>query len=217
MNLQERFLAHMVKKISTQYPEELPSRFQLLCLHFAWGNYGFMAGLNYLKQIARATDETKGPILECGSGLTTLLMAMLTKGRNIHIYSLEHHPIWQEKMTKTCQKLGFDHVSIINAPLKNFGDYDWYDVDKANLPMDFNLVICDGPPGKIKGSRYGLIPEMDKHLTESCTILLDDAGRKNEKQVIEHWERRHGFAYRMKGVFPKFAMVNRAPAYAKGQ
>lgn len=189
---------------------KLPSRFNMLALHAAWGNIGFMASLSYLRKISTAVHSTEGPILECGSGLTTLLMGLLTRDRKIPLFALEHHETWQKRMEAIVERYGLDHVTIVKAPLKNFGEYEWYDFDKSILPRDVKLVVCDGPPGSIKGSRYGLIPEMDEYLSSCCTILLDDANRKNEKWVMENWKSRHGFNYQLIGGFQKFALVNRA-------
>ena len=38
------------------------------------------------------------------------------------------------------------------------GSFVWYDVPKDVWPAEFRLVVCDGPPGDMKGGRYGLLP-----------------------------------------------------------
>jgi len=208
-SLSYQFLKRVVSRIEKRCPDRLPSSLDLTLLQAAWGNYGFMASLYYLKKIVETAHTTQGPILECGSGLTTIIMGLLTKNRNVPIVALEHHDGWREKVSGAVNALGFDHVTIVRAPLKDFGDYDWYHFDKSLLPKDIRLVVCDGPPGNIKGSRYGLVPEINQYLSDQCTILLDDANRKNEKHVIERWKLQHGFQFRMFGYFQQFAMVNR--------
>ena len=205
-----RLLRQVVSRIEKRCPDRLPNSLDLLLLQAVWGNYGFMASLYYLKKIVETAHATKGPILECGSGLTTVIMGLLTKDRNVSIVALEHHDGWRQRVCAAVDTLGFDHVTILRAPLKDFGEYDWYHFDKTLLPKDIQLVVCDGPPGNIKGSRYGLVPEIDQHLAGQCTILLDDANRKNEKDVVQRWKLQHGFQFRLFGYFQQFAMVNRA-------
>lgn len=205
----QRLLDQTVQGISERYPQQLPGWRELTALQLGWGNFGFMASLSYLRKVVAAAHAVDGPILECGSGATTLLMGMVTRTCGIEIFSLEHHPRWHQKMTRTLQRYGMDHVHVLQAPLKDFGEYDWYDIDKARIPSGIELVVCDGPPGNIKGSRYGLIPEMKDKLADSCTILLDDANRSNERRVMESWRSLHGFDYRLEGMIQKFAMVNR--------
>jgi len=207
--LKDAWLRKIVNRIEKKCPQELPSKSDLLAMHFAWGNIGFMASLSYLQRITRAVRETRGPILECGSGLTTILMGIMTRGQGIQIYSLEHHEVWQKRMRSVIETYDLKDVHIIDAPLQNFGEYDWYSFEKSIVPSEIDLVVCDGPPGNIRGSRYGLIPEMNPYLSNSCNILLDDANRRNEKAVMENWRTRHGFRYELEGVFHKFALVNR--------
>ncbi len=205
-------LARKVEKMVSSQPDDLPGLVDLFSMQLGWGNFGYMANIRYLQEIALEVRRSRGPVLECGSGLTTILIAALTASRKTPVFALEHHEEWFNKMRNTLDSFGFDHVRVLLTPLRDFGAYDWYDVPKQTLPKGFDLVICDGPPGNIKGSRYGLIPEMNHLLSPECVILLDDANRRKEKQVIQSWEQKHGFASRKQGVFKKFASVNRVPA-----
>ena len=55
------------------------------------------------------------------------------------------------------------------------------------MPINFRLVICDGPPGTVQGGRYGLLPIMGNLFEKDATILLDDANRQKEKETITKW------------------------------
>jgi hypothetical protein len=61
------------------------------------------------------------------------------------------------------------------------------------MPDEFSLVVCDGPPGSTKGGRYGLLPVLGGRLPPGSTILLDDAGRPGELELIKRWEAEAGF------------------------
>jgi len=211
MKNKSTLLVRTVTKMLSAQPDDLPGLMDLFTMQLGWGNFGYMANIRYLQEITLEVRRNKGPILECGSGLTTILIAAMTASRKTPVFALEHHEDWFNKMRDTLESFGFDHVQVLLTPLRDFGDYDWYDVPKQTLPDGFDLVICDGPPGNIKGSRYGLIPEMNHLLSPQCIILLDDANRRRERQVIRSWEQEHGFASRMQGSFKKFASVNRIP------
>ncbi len=213
-NIQQKILDRVVESFMSADASSEINRLKLRALHMAWGNLGFMASISYLDRVKQAVEWVDGPILECGSGLSTLLMAILTHKKGIPIYALENHSGWFERMNTTMARYGFDQVTIVQAPLRDFGEYDWYSFDKSILPSNIDLVICDGPPGNIKGSRYGLVPEVHEYLSNECRILLDDANRKNEKQVLENWKFRHGYEFKTAGLFQKFAVINR-PSCAK--
>jgi hypothetical protein len=55
------------------------------------------------------------------------------------------------------------------------------------MPDNFFLVVCDGPPRRTKGGRYGLVPIMRERLKSGCIILLDDAGRDEELTIAKRW------------------------------
>jgi hypothetical protein len=55
------------------------------------------------------------------------------------------------------------------------------------MPDRFGLVVCDGPPSQTLGGRYGLAPVMKDRLGPGCVILLDDASREGEQEVVQRW------------------------------
>ena len=163
-------------------------------LRSAWGNFGYTADLSYLSAVLDYAMKARGPILECGSGLTTFLLAIA--GRH-SVWSLEHLDEWQRRIQTPLNWTGTS-ANVLLAPLQRYGWYDWYTVP-AELPSDFRLVICDGPPGNTLGGRYGLMPVLRHKLHEGATILLDDAERPEEQSVLQQWAKEAGWTYVIKG------------------
>src|SRR5262249_13761961 len=64
----------------------LPTPDLLRELQTYWANDGFAARIDFLTEVARQAASTSEPILECGSGLTTLLMGLLAGRRGIEVY-----------------------------------------------------------------------------------------------------------------------------------
>ena len=164
----------------------------LSALHAAWGNPGFSAVPAFLAEVAaRATVETL-PILECGSGLTTLVLGALAGRRGIPVWSLEHDPAWHGRVAQAVRAAGVPGVHLCLAPIERRGDYAWY-TPPTDLPPQFGLVVCDGPPGDTPGGRYGLLPTMDARLPSRSVVLLDDTARAAERETAERWSREGGF------------------------
>ena len=78
-----------------------------------------------------------------------------------------------------------------DAPLQNYGEFDWYTVPES-LPSGITLVVCDGPPSATLGGRYGLLPTLGAHFAPNCQVLMDDAIRSSEIDIISRWERESG-------------------------
>ena len=51
----------------------------LAWLRQGWGNEGYSADTSYLEAIRHWASRVHGPILECGSGLTTLLLGIVAR------------------------------------------------------------------------------------------------------------------------------------------
>jgi hypothetical protein len=192
--LLRRQLRAAIKTIGNLPDGQMPSRQLLAELMAGWSNEGYAANLEYLEAVAGASLKTAGPVLECGSGATTILLAILCGKRNVQVWSLEHFPEWGERVSETLKENGLSSgVHLCASPLKDYGDFAWYDPPLAQMPPEFSLVICDGPPGATKGGRYGLLPVMGRRLPRGATILLDDAGRPGELELIKKWELEAGF------------------------
>src|SRR6267143_2557828 len=74
-------------------------------LRKGWGNEGWTADTAYLKTICRWASQVQGPILECGSGLSTILLGIVAPGR---VTTLEHLPSWQERVKSAAERFSLD-------------------------------------------------------------------------------------------------------------
>ncbi len=153
----------------------------------AWGNEGWSALHEYARAVVSEARAATGPILECGSGLTTLILGATASPRAQHIISLENSPEWGARTRRHLRLAGLHRVRLHVAPLRSHGESDWYDVPVRGLPPAFHLVVCDGPPGTTRGGRAGLLPAMRGRLAPGCVILLDDAGREHERELGIRW------------------------------
>ena len=158
-------------------------------LRQGWGNDNYSAPDTFLQRVAVRARNTRGPILECGTGCSTLLLGLLAGSRGVEVWSLEHDPRWLEAMEDQLKRFRVEGVHLVLAPLRSFGDFDWYDAPaNPSLPDRFTVVVCDGPPSlTTAGGRYGLMPVLGDRLVPGTEILLDDAARPEEKAVIGRW------------------------------
>lgn len=125
--------------------------------------------------------------MECGSGLSTVLLATAAEmsGRSVH--SLEHDAIWAARVHNALPKRLRARVDLAVVPLRSYGEFDWYSLDGIQMPPSIGLVVCDGPPGETRGGRYGLASALRDRLGSSSVILLDDTHRPAERSIITRW------------------------------
>jgi hypothetical protein len=152
-----------------------------------WGN-SWSAQHEFLSACLQHVRETDGPVLECGSGLSTVLLGAVAQARGIRVYSLEHEPKWATRVQKYLRKYRINSVTMCVAPIRSYGDFDWYSLPSLQtIPPRLALVVCDGPPGGTRGGRYGLVPVILDKLREDCVILLDDGARDEERSIASRW------------------------------
>lgn len=146
-----------------------------------WGNPGYSASYAYLQAVARHARAARVGVLETGSGATSLVVASV-KRSSVYFAALEHLGPWVEKVNSILPR---DYV--LWARLAPRGTYEWYDLPDSSRQRDFDLLICDGPPGSTPGGRFGAVPELGPHLINGAIILLDDTHREGERSLIDSW------------------------------
>ena len=184
-----------------------PDNYVLHDLIYGWGNKPWSALPEYLAACIDQSLSTRGPIMECGSGLSTILVGAVAKRRGCSHWALEHSPEWATKVQRYLDRFEIDSVVLCSTPLKDYGEYCWYDAPLKSMPSDFSLVVCDGPPGSTKGGRYGLVPVMRERLKSCCVILLDDAHREHELAVARRWEGELGASSEIIGSIKPFIKI----------
>jgi len=157
-----------------------------------WANEGWSAWEEFLTGCAAQARVTRGPILECGSGLTTLLIGTIAQARGLPVWALEHSPAWGAHVLRALAAHRIRSVRLCLAPMTRYGGFTWYTPPLSAMPERFSLVVCDGPPAGIEGGRVGLVPVMRHRLAPGAVILLDDAGRRHERAIASRWAKELG-------------------------
>jgi hypothetical protein len=182
-------------------------------LIYGWGNEGWSALSEYLAACIRHALISRGPILECGAGLSTVLVGIIATRCGRTHWVLEHAEEWATKVQRCVNRYKLDSVVLSLKPLRDYGAFCWYDPPLASMPESFSLVICDGPPGSTRGGRYGLVPVMRERLGPGCVVLVDDASRKEERAITRRWEAELGASLETLGhVKPYIKMTVRDSA-----
>lgn len=106
-----------------------------------WVGNRWGANAHVLAYAVGMARKAKGPIVEAGSGLTTVLMAAATDQM---VYCLEHDPHHAEATKRLAHEAGVTaNIAIVHAPLVG----GWYDPrEMEGLPSSFAFGLIDGPP-----------------------------------------------------------------------
>lgn len=184
-----RSLGTTIKVLAERFREgvETPGDYDEL-YRFASNRYAAdSTGLALVTELAR---KCTGPIIETGSGLSSILMATVSSHP---VYSLEHLEHYAGQTLSWASQAGATNLRLCRAPLT---DELWYDVESLNLPNKFSLGFCDGPP-RLCGSRMRFF-EVFGH---RCTaIAVDDiTGDNNFAAAVQDWAAANGRDFQILG------------------
>ena len=166
---------------------------------------GWAASPDYIKVLYREIlkklkDKENILIVECGSGVSTIVCSYLLDkySPSSRIYSLDHNIDYAKETAKELNYHKLSNIAkVIYAPLKKYKIIDniwfWYETEKIlNEICDkkIDILIVDGPPMSVqKNSRYPVIPILKEYIDLNTTIILDDANRIDEKEIVKKWKK----------------------------
>lgn len=159
-------------------------------------------------------------IVEFGSGLSTIMVAAWLRERGTgRLVSFDHDPDWAAR-TRRCLSGGkLDaYANVFSVPLvpyaADIGHIDWYDISQHQERLaHVDLVIIDGPPGgtpSLKLSRLPALEQLAPKLSSKCALVLDDAFRPGEQQILTTWKRQFpAFQLSFRGETTGLAILTR--------
>jgi hypothetical protein len=175
-------------------------------LTYWWANV-FSPSTEFLLDLVKHSSQAKYPILDCGSGLSTIIAGLIAKRHGNTVWSLESSKSWYNRVKHYLDKYQVDSVNLLYCPLKKQTDFSWYGVPWDILPEKFSLVSCDGPYQEGDARRYGLFPMMKERFAPECTILFDNESLKQEQEGLYYWVDKLQAQYEKRGSEKPFLHI----------
>jgi predicted O-methyltransferase YrrM len=135
-------------------------------------------------------------IVEFGSGVSTLISAYCLKRLGAgRLLSIDHDAEYVERSRRNVAAHGLASIAEVkHAPLtklqldgKSWKYYDLSGIDNTLI----DLLVIDGPPLSTQGlTRYPALALLVNRLSPTAVVLLDDAARADEKEIVRIWRER---------------------------
>jgi len=166
---------------------------------FRYGGNNYAADPGTLALVTGIARKCAGPIIETGSGLSSVLMGLAT-GQTV--WSLEHEQQYAAQTLRWCGEAGVRNVGVCHAPLRDF----WYDIDAFDLPEKFAFGFCDGPP-RMFGTRLKFF----ERIAPRCTLVLVDDIKTdiNFSNKVREWAEVNGRTFSILG---RCSLIQKADA-----
>jgi predicted O-methyltransferase YrrM len=135
-------------------------------------------------------------VVELGAGSSTVWLAHVVRqlGLDTTVITLEHDPVWAEKVGSLLHAQGLgDRSQVRLAPLEPqdlpAGQWPWYAPAAWQDLAGVDLLLVDGPPGDVtKDARYPAVPLLASRLSDDAVVVMDDAARPAERRIAERWQ-----------------------------
>lgn len=135
-------------------------------------------------------------IVECGSGVSTLFLALAAKQHSpqTRIVALDHDEEYAGKTRALLERHGVaEFAEVRHAPLvPDVAGQTWYDPQVAANLTGIDLLFVDGPPmttGPL--ARKPALPVLWDQLSPHGIIVLDDMIRADEQEIAAGWQSDH--------------------------
>ena len=152
-------------------PESLAVR-----LIAGWGGRDRSVTPALVVQCYEVARRATGTLLECGSGVTTVVMALGATGRPASVISLEQDPQRRKQAMKALGQLELRNAEVRDVPLRSYGDFEWYDLNERSLRRPIAAVICHGPTERAPPGEQ-VREALGDALPADCPVITDAENR----------------------------------------
>ena len=147
--------------------------FERLSRGYDIGSHLYSLRADALAELWRMARAATAPVLEMGSGLSTLVLGLALEGTGQRVHSIEDHLDSWRKTARMLAGFGIRNVDLQYAPLEPVGPTDdEVAYAEVEIPETFGLALVDGPYHSPR--RYTALRELLPRLG-GATLLIDDS------------------------------------------
>lgn len=153
--------------------------------------FGSAASYSFLYILFRVLNDCNpSSIIEFGMGQSSKLTSQYAnnnKKKNAHLFVVEHDLKWinifKSQLLKEHGNVDILHLPIEERTIETFKTTAYEGLLKNIGDAKFDLLIVDGPNGRPRFSRIGILDLIPEHLDKSFVIILDDYNRIGEQDT----------------------------------
>lgn len=155
-------------------------------LILGWGGDNYTSSIELLLTCYwTAKSLSEGHVLEAGSGLSTIVMALANP--KLHIHCLEHEMLFAVKLKTYLEKYDIKNVTVYCKELKKYEDnHKWYNISGLS-DVSYKMVLCDGPPRQLS-KREILYSELGDKISDAL-VIVDDVQDEKVIEPISRWSK----------------------------
>lgn len=171
-----------------------PAPFAAVAELFAhWGDPLSQNGESFVRSAIAHAGQARGPIVQCGSSVLTLVLGALCHAdaeKSKQLWCLEHDTHWANTLRSWLTQYQLTATHVIASRAHLFDGYVWFAVDTSRLPDQVSLVFCDGARATANGM-VGALTRLQGRLAAEFTVLGRRVVRAEDLKQIHLWAKTH--------------------------
>jgi hypothetical protein len=176
-----------------------------------WGDAQLNGADGFMSACLDVASRVTGPILQCGAGLSTLLLGLTAERSNVHLWTLEHHAHAANSARSWLHQYEIANAHVISAPADLMEDCVGYVVDANRLPANLGLVICEGSSA-VPASARSILSRVGDRLDPNGIVLVHHVKRRRDAEFLAQWAKSRNASMVLKGkVEPWVKIAMRDP------
>ncbi len=144
--------------------------------------------IGHLLDLVRARSPRL--VVELGGGTSTVWLGYQLQRSQGRVVSIDHDAHFADVTAQSVTRHGLDDVVEVRlAPLteRPHGG-SWYDTEILDDLSGIDLLLVDGPPGRPgEKNRVHALAYFFSRLAPDAVVLLDDANRPDELEIVDEW------------------------------
>ena len=170
--------------------------------------------LAYLLEYVRDTKPRL--IVELGSGTSTIWLGYLCKSIGAKLITVDHLSHYLQQTQAAVDRHDLNNwVECRLAPLEDLEldeeIYSWYSIEALADLYRIDLLLVDGPPARTgREARLPALPVLEAQLSAESAVILDDAHRSDEENILDKWLTRYPKFQRVAIGTPRLAIISRS-------
>jgi hypothetical protein len=158
-----------------------------------WGDPLQQSDERFLRSCLAEAQAAEGPILQCGTSLTTLVLGAIcdqSEQNKKQLWCLEHDSHWSNLMRSWLTEYQVRSAHVIHSRARMFDNYVWYSLDPDRLAKRYSLIICDGCRETAQGA-IGTITRLHKRIADKFVILIRNVKSTPDLKYLASWAKTH--------------------------
>lgn len=172
----------------------------------AWGSPESYGVDGHVRALLAEVPKAHGHVLQCGAGLTTLLLAIALAHRGVHLWTLESNPQSADSVRSWLAQYQLHQAHVVTARAELGDGGVGYALDVGRIKGPLSLVVCEASAAH-PGNAAWILPRIADRLDCRAVVMVRDVRKREEVDSVAAWCRANDASFFLRGKADRYVKV----------